>query len=326
MRIVTPGKNITTSGTSASSIVPFDATGRPPRRLRIAASAAAYVRLGTARDVSAAIANAGTGYRPGDRLTLVGGTYFQPALIEAASVKLESIGVDEPGQGYAPGDEITLAGGQFGTAAIVAVASTQVVGIEIVATGANGTPGTATIAGTTGTGTEFEASVTINDDGELASIDEITVAGAYTVNPTDPGEEPVTGGDLEDATVALTLGVLTVSVDTAGNYIGLADSFTQASTDGDGLGATFDGGVFELNAVRVAEMGAYSSFPSNAVASTHPTGSGATFNMTWTAAAVAGDILVVPDDAIVVESVGTHAVSAIQVSGAGVVNVCAIED
>lgn len=326
MRIVASGKNITTSGTSANSAIPLSAAGPAPRHFRIAASAAAYVRLGTARDIAIAIANAGSGYAPGDRMTLTGGTFYTPAVIEAASVKLESATVSEPGEGYAPGDEITLAGGVGGTAAIVAVATTKVVAAEIVAAGTSGTAGSGTITGTTGTGTKFQASVTINDDGELASIDEITVAGSYTVNPTDPAEEPVTGGDLEDATVAVTIGVDTVSVDTAGSYVELTDTYTQASTDGDGTGAEIGPAVFELNTVRLAEAGSYSAFPSNAVSSTSPHGSGATFNMTWPPTAAAGDILVTPDDALIVEAAGITTIAAIQVSGAGVVNIAPVED
>lgn len=46
MQIVATGVNITTSGTSASATIPNDASGNLPKYVRVACTAAAYVRLG----------------------------------------------------------------------------------------------------------------------------------------------------------------------------------------------------------------------------------------------------------------------------------------
>lgn len=81
----------------------------------------------------------------------------------------------------------------------------SVVGAAIVNAGTGGTPGAATVTGTTGTGTKFQATVTIEAGGTIESIDSISVAGAYTVPPTDLTAEPVTGGGLTGATLALSL-------------------------------------------------------------------------------------------------------------------------
>lgn len=44
--VTATGVNITTSGTSASATIPNDSAGNIPRYIRIAATAAAYVRIG----------------------------------------------------------------------------------------------------------------------------------------------------------------------------------------------------------------------------------------------------------------------------------------
>lgn len=81
----------------------------------------------------------------------------------------------------------------------------EVVGAAIVNAGTGGTPGAATVTTTTGTGTPAQISVTIGAGGDIESIDDILAAGAFTVLPTDPGEEPVTGGGLTGATLDLTM-------------------------------------------------------------------------------------------------------------------------
>lgn len=74
----------------------------------------------------------------------------------------------------------------------------------VVDAGAGGTPGAVTLTGTTGEGTVFQATGTINGGGVLAGALVVSVAGAYTTVPDDLAAEPVTGGGLEGATVALT--------------------------------------------------------------------------------------------------------------------------
>ncbi len=77
--------------------------------------------------------------------------------------------------------------------------------------GTGGTNGTATVAGTTGTGTKFQASVTIAS-GAISAINSITVPGLYTVSPTNPYSEPVTGGGLTGAILNLTMGGVATQV------------------------------------------------------------------------------------------------------------------
>lgn len=61
------GSNITTSGTSASIAIPTASSGEIPRYVRLAATAAAYVKLGT----SGVTATAGDlMVQPGDAVTV----------------------------------------------------------------------------------------------------------------------------------------------------------------------------------------------------------------------------------------------------------------
>lgn len=75
---------------------------------------------------------------------------------------------------------------------------------SIVNAGTGGTSGTVTLTGTTGTGTPFQVTGVIGPNGNLISVGAVTVTGPYTVLPTDINNEPVTGGGLVGATLALT--------------------------------------------------------------------------------------------------------------------------
>jgi hypothetical protein len=73
--------------------------------------------------------------------------------------------------------------------------------------------------------------------------------------------------------------------------------------------------------------GAYTVEPSNPVSSTSDlAGTGGTFTVTWATAASAGDLLVQPGDAIIVDAIGFDHVSALQVSEAGVLVVNPVEN
>jgi hypothetical protein len=88
---------------------------------------------------------------------------------------------------------------------------------SITAGGTTGTNGAATVTGTTGTGTKFQAAVTIAGN-TITSINSISVAGSYTVLPTSMSAEPVTGGALTGATLALQISsMLTASAITTTN-------------------------------------------------------------------------------------------------------------
>jgi hypothetical protein len=80
----------------------------------------------------------------------------------------------------------------------------SVVTATVNAGGSGGTNGKVTITGTTGTGTKFTATGNISG-GALSGPLTIVNAGSYSVDPTSLSAEPVTGGGLSGATVALTM-------------------------------------------------------------------------------------------------------------------------
>lgn len=75
----------------------------------------------------------------------------------------------------------------------------------IAAAGGGGTNGAQTVTGTTGTGTKFQAAVTIAGN-IITSVNSISTVGSYTVLPTDPTQEPVTGAGLAGAKLNIAMG------------------------------------------------------------------------------------------------------------------------
>lgn len=226
-------------------------------------------------------------YAPGDTITLAGGVFTTPAVLSIVDTILLSCALSASGTGYVPADTITLAGGTHSIAAILTLATTRVVSATIAAAGTGGTPGAATVTGTTGTGTKFQANVTIDAGGHLFAVNSITVAGSYSVNPTVLANEPVTGGGLAGAQLNVVMGVNTFSVSNGGDYTvnPAGGTFTQASTSGVGVGATFQSAIFGPLDVTFSNPGVYTTFPSNPVqqASSSGGGLGAQFNITGTA-------------------------------------------
>ena len=223
-------------------------------------------------------------YNSGDLITLAGGTYSSPAVLSVQSTVLLNIGLNDPGTSgvYAPGDTVTLAGGNQISPSIITLSSTQVISATVASGGTGGMDGTQIVTGTTGTGTFFSASVIISG-GTITSVEQILVPGNYTVNPTVPSAEPVTGGGLTGATLDLQIGILAFTLTTAGSFLSNppGNTFTQASTSGAGLGATFQFGLFGPLTVSFSDPGNYTVFPSNPVsqASTSGSGLGAQFNV-----------------------------------------------
>lgn len=242
-------------------------------------------------------------YNSGDTVTLKGGSYSAPAVLTVQNTLLLDVGVAAPGgatgHSYAPGDTITLAGGVQVTAPTVTVFRTQVVAAVINNAGSGGANGSAIVTGTTGTGTRFKASVTIDNVGKITSIDAITVAGEYSVNPTSP--EPVSGGGLTGATFDLVMGVLSVTLTTGGQFTTNPSDgrLTQSATSGAGTGATFQNSLFGIGAAGVLAAGIYDTFPPDPVAqaSSSGHGEGATFDLTTGAVPrfIDGDWIVVSD-------------------------------
>lgn len=229
---------------------------------------------------SSAVVAQGTGYAPGDSLSIVGGTSGagDPVTLDVVSTALASLAVDAAGTNYVPAEVLTLVGGTSASAATVTVATTKVVSATIASPGSAGVNGTAIVTGTTGTGTKFQAAVTIAG-GAISEITSISVGGSYTVNPTLLTAEPVTGGSLTGATLNIVIGVDTVTLTTGGIYTENSTTFT--STDSvSGAGATFNAAVYGVNVATLSEIPFYTALPANPV-STTGTGSDAQFILTW---------------------------------------------
>lgn len=331
--VVATGATITTGATSVRAAIPRAQSGEYPRYIRVSATVAASVRLGTqATALTATPVAAGTDYIPTDTITLSGGTSSTAAILTVDTVKIITAAVNAAGTGYVPGDTITLGGGTATTAGVFTVTHTKAVSATVNAGGSGGTPGTQTVTGTTGTGTKFQASVTVSGGGAITAVLSITVAGDYTVNPTDITQEPVTGASLTGAKLSVVMGVLTKSVTTAGVYSAVPASFTQASTSGVGTGATFNTLSFGVNTASVTTSGGYSVLPSNPVSqgSTTGSGTGATFTMTWSntgIVATTADTQVTPGGAVIMHVPnGITDIAAIQVAAAGNVQVSPLEN
>jgi hypothetical protein len=231
--------------------------------------------------ISATASSAGTIYAPGDTITLTGGTASTQAILAVTSTKLTTIALNAAGTNYVPDEVLTLVGGTATTAGEVTVASTKVVSATVAAPGSGGTDGTQTVTGTTGTGTKFQASVTIAS-GSITAVSSIVLGGDYTVNPTSLTNEPVTGASLTGAQLNVVMGVNAVTLTNAGVYT--ANSATFTSTGGTGAGATFNTAVFGVNEATVSTTaGVYSALPSNPIAqgSSSGSGTGAEFTVLW---------------------------------------------
>lgn len=155
--------------------------------------------------------------------------------------------------GYAPGDKLTVSGGTSTEAAKFNIKHTTVISATIVSGGTGGTDGSKTVTGTTGTGTKFQASVTIAG-GAITSVDSISVGGAYTANPTDISNEPVTGASLSGAVLSVSMAIGSITADTAGSYSTLPVNPVSTTTDGGGSGATLTMD-WEVTKVNVTDGG-----------------------------------------------------------------------
>jgi hypothetical protein len=221
-------------------------------------------------------------YEPGEHVTLAGGTFSSPAVVAVTNTLLLALEVNDGGTGvYDIADTISLTGGSQTTPAQLTVTHTQVTGASIANAGAGGTDGAQVVTGTTGTGTKFTANVTIAG-GLITSVDSIATGGDYTVNPTAPAAEPVTGAGA-GAQLDLSIGVLAFTITNPGVFTSNGPgTFTQNTTSGSGLAATFKNAIFGINAATFSDPGVYTVFPTNPVAqdTTDGMGLGATFTCT----------------------------------------------
>jgi hypothetical protein len=262
-----------------TAIEVFDVSSAGASVNTITIDSAAELILGESSAVaSVTVGAAGTGFTSKPTLVFGGdGTLAAGAPLMKA---LTAVPV-APGTGYVPAEVITLAAGT-GTAAKAAVATTKVVSATINAAGTGGTPGTATVTGTTGTGTKFTASVTIDGTGVITAVLSILTGGSYTTNPTTIGQEPVTGGALTGAKLAVVMGVNTATINTAGSYSVLPPiPATQASTTGSGTGATLTM-TWGILSVTMSVLG--SGYTAATCATSGGGGSGATLTPVLTSA------------------------------------------
>ncbi len=282
MRVILDGafvsdvqSNLTSVSNSNPCVIGFSGTGA-------AAASAVPITAGVTQS-----------YAPGEQVTLAGGAPTIATVLGVNNTKLVNLAVAGAGgttaNPYAPGDTITLSGGTATTPAVVTVTTTRVRGANVVSSGSGGT-GTFTVNGTTGSGTKFQASVTRPGLPGPLILNAITAGGAYSVNPTNPAAEPVTGGGSSGIVLDIDMGVNAFTISNAGVFTANAPggTFTQASSSGIGLGATFNAALFGPNALSVVTAGIYPSYPANPVAqaSTTESGAGATFTVTTTPIAI----------------------------------------
>ena len=155
-------------------------------------------------------------------------------------VKSAAVATSQSGAGsYAPADTVTVSGGTtVTTASVFTVSTTQLASATVNNAGGSGTNGACTLTGTTGTGTKFQIAATISGN-VISALGAISVAGSYTVNPTNLAAEPVTSNcSLVGATLTVKMGVLTFTETTAGLYGALPSNPVSTTTSGSGTGAT----------------------------------------------------------------------------------------
>lgn len=191
------------------------------------------------------LGSVGSGVLPAftDNSTGTAGAAFESMPVPTAPVDTTAnavatgavVGVDGASGVYAPGNVLT-ASGDTGTEPTFTVTHTRVHSAAIAAGGSGGTNGAAVVTGTTGTGTKFQANVTITG-GAISAVNSIQDGGDYTVNPTTPTAEPVTGAGLAGATLNLVMGVKNVSLLTAGS-VSVVGGEPHSTTGGGGAGCT----------------------------------------------------------------------------------------
>ncbi len=184
----------------------------------------------------------------------------------AVTMGLSQFRLAAPGSGYRPGDELTLQGGSANPPARLTVAATQVIVAAVAAGGNGGADGSHVVSGTTGKGAPFEARVAIVG-GRIVAVQAVTRPGTYTANPANPAAEPVVGAGLAGAALRLEMGVgstmhgknadnPTVYVSEFGSYTSLPVGVV-ALTGGNGQGAALRDVTWQVQTIGVVDGGRY---------------------------------------------------------------------
>ena len=293
--------------------------------------------VATTQLASAALNAVGTGYAPAETITLAGGTATTKAIVTIATTKAVSATVAAGGAGDLGDGAGVIVEGTTGTGtkfrASVTIAANAIASVQSISTEGAYTVNPTAIANEPVTYISGASSGTTLTGAQLSVVMgvatfTITTRGNYTVE-TAAFTQDSTSGTGAGATFNTGLfGVRTVTISTPGSYTVTSAALTQTSTTGSGTGATFNTASFGLLTVTVSDPGAYTVEPSNPVSQGSASASGvnATFTVTWATAAAAGDMLIVPGDAMIVDAVGFDHVSAIQVTGAGVLVVTPLEN
>lgn len=236
-----------------------------------------------------------SGFAPGDTIVLNQGTASLPAQLVVATTEVATAALVYPGSGGS-----NLCG---------------VLSCSVVAGGTGGTNGAVTIVGTTGTGIKFQATGQITG-GVLSGALTVSNTGLYSTNPTSLTAEPVVGGGLTGATVALTLEALpqivTGTTGTGAKFsaqvliaigggpitsvVGISQggAYTANPTDINNepvAGASLTGALLSVQmapaSAAVATNGTYSVQPTNPVAqsSSSGNGTGSVWTLTWVTSA-----------------------------------------
>jgi len=256
-------------------------------------------------------------YAQGDLVSLDGGTYYRPAVLEILTCQLAQISPNARGTGYAVSDTVTLGGGTAATAAVATVATLASVSatgsIVFVSNPSNGDTITmngsaftfrtlptltteiqigASLSATLGNAvTVLNASTDANVNVATYSNDALTLFIVYDTPGTGGNAYTLAAGVATPSGANLTggtaTGIGTLTVTTAGNYsvVPVGGAMTQSATSGGGTGASFQSAIFAPLTASVSNPGAYTATPTNPVAqlSTDGDGLGATFAMTWSA-------------------------------------------
>jgi len=159
---------------------------------------------------------AGSGYAPGNTITLTGGTFSQAIIVTITTTKLVSIAVNAAGTGYAVNDTITLSGGAGATPAVLTVTGVSTGAITSVSISNAGSyttnSATFTQASTSGSGTGATFNTALF--GVNTKTDSNT--GNYTVLPSNPVAQGSTSGSGTGYTANVVWGVLSVAVSAGG--------------------------------------------------------------------------------------------------------------